>query len=45
MDENERQQLIRDLRALFAELRRLGHLDGYEPRDAGAVSPRDPPPE
>ena len=33
MDENERQELIRDLRALFAEMRRLGYLNGYTPRD------------
>lgn len=34
MDENERQALIRDLRVLFAELRRLGYLDGYHPGEA-----------
>ena len=33
MDESERQALIRDLRVLFAELRRLGYLDGYTPGD------------
>lgn len=37
MNETEREALIRDLRVLFAEMRRLGYLDGYEPRDDPAV--------
>lgn len=31
MDDTERETLIRDLRTLVAEMRRLGYLDDYEP--------------
>jgi hypothetical protein len=36
MDDTEREELILDLKALFAELRRLGYLDGYRQQESPA---------
>lgn len=33
MNDTERETLIRDLRTLFAEMRRLGYLEGYKPAE------------